>query len=91
VGAGTLARMIDVIKGTWIYKLQAGENRKETPEFISSRIKTVVYREEHSVPSILVILKDGSQRLDHPAEFNMKELEALTHWAENLRNSTNPG
>lgn len=79
--------MIDVLKGTWIYKLQAGENRKPRAEFKAQDIKEVVYEEIGLKITILITLKDGTQRLDHPHDLNMKELEALTTWAENLKNN----
>lgn len=77
--------MIDVLKGTWIYKLQEKEDRDEAPEFTLQNIKEVVYQEDRNVPSILITFKDGATRLTHPAELNMRELEALTTWAENRR------
>lgn len=82
--------MIDVLKGTWIYKLHSREDRNEAPEFQVSDLKEVVYEEEQNVPTILFTLKDGTQRLAHPHELNMKELEALTTWAENLKGSQKP-
>lgn len=82
--------MIEVLKQTWVYKLHSGEDRKESPEFKASDIKEIVYEEDRGIPSILVTMKDGTQRLDHPAELNMKELEAVTTWAENLKNPSNP-
>ncbi len=85
--APDLARMIDVLKGTWIYKLKAKEDRKSAPEFTASSIKEVIYKEENGVPSILIVTKDGARRFGHPYEFSMTELEALTSWAENLRGS----
>lgn len=80
-------RMIDVLKGTWIYKLKAGEDRNAPADFSSSEIKDVIYEEEHNIPTILIILKDGTRRVGHPAELSMLELEALTTWAENLKNN----
>lgn len=82
VNAATLARMIDILKGTWIYKLHAGENRKETAEFKVVDLKEIVYEELHQVPSLLITMKDGRQRLAHPNDLNMLEIEALTSWAE---------
>lgn len=81
--------MIDVLKGAWIYKLHAGDDRKETPEFTPEDIKEVVYEEKGMMISVLVTLKDGTQRLAHPHDLNMRELEALTTWAEN-RKGVNP-
>lgn len=80
--AATLARMIDVLKGTWVYKLHAGEDRKEVPEIKTSDLKEIVYEETHSVPSLLITMKDGRQRLTHPNDLNMLEIEAITSWAE---------
>jgi hypothetical protein len=77
--------MIEVLKQTWIYKLQAGDDKKAAPEFTSSGIKEIVYEEDRGIPSILITLKDGTQRLDHPYGLNLKELEAVTTWAENLK------
>jgi len=34
---------------------------------------------------ILITMKNGAVRLTHPHDLSMKELEALTTWAENLR------
>lgn len=79
--------MIDVLKGTWIYKLKAADDRDVQGEFGVRDIKEVVYEEERNVPSILIRLKDGTQRLSHPSELNMQELEALTTWAENFKGS----
>jgi len=88
VNAATLLRMIDVLKGTWIYKLHAGEDRKEAPEFKVADLKEIVYEELHQVPSLLVTMKDGRQRLAHPNDLNMIEIEALTSWAEDRTRKT---
>lgn len=85
MSAPSFVRMIEVLKQTWVYKLHDGENRKEAPEFISSDIKEIVYEEDRGIPSLLVTMKDGTQRFAHPAELNLKELEAVTTWAENLK------
>lgn len=82
MNAVALARMIDVLKETWIYQLQAGEDRDEKPGFRMSDLKEIAYGETNNVPGILVTLKDGTQRLAHPYEFNMQEIEILTTWAE---------
>lgn len=87
MSAPSFRRMVDVLKGAWIYKLNAKEDRKEAAEFQAVDIKEVVYEEEQNVPSILLTLKDGTQRLAHPHELNMRELEALTTWVENLKNN----
>lgn len=79
--------MIDVLKGAWIYKFNAGENRKALGEFKAADIKEAVYEEKGLVISVLITMKDGSQRLAHPHDLNMSELEALTTWAENLKNN----
>lgn len=79
--------MIDVLKGAWIYKLHAGENRKALAEFTAADIKEAVYEEKGMVIRILITMKDGAQRLAHPHDLNMSELEALTTWAENLKNN----
>lgn len=87
MGAPSFHRMIEVLKGTWIYKLKAQEDRDALADFSSAEIKEVIYEEEHNVPTILIILKDGTRRVGHPTELSMKELEALTTWAENLKNN----
>jgi hypothetical protein len=79
--------MIDVLKGAWIYKLKAGENRKASGEFTAADIKEAVYEEKGLVITVLITLKDGAVRLAHPHDLNMRELEALTTWAENLKNN----
>lgn len=90
MSAPSFVRMVEVLKQTWIYKLQAGDDRKEAPEFTASDIKEIVYEEDRGIPSVLVTLKDGTQRLAHPYELNLKELEAVTTWAENLKKPINP-
>lgn len=85
MNSATLARMIDVLKGTWVYKLHAGEDRKETPEFQIKDLKEIIYEELRSVPSLLITMTDGRQRLAHPNDLNMLEIEALTTWAEDRR------
>jgi len=83
VRAADLARMVDVLKGTWIYKLKAKEDRESSPAFTASSIKDVVFQEDQGVPFLLIVAKDGIRRFGHPAEFSMTELEAITSWAEN--------
>jgi len=85
VSAPSLHRMIEVLKGTWIYKFKSGEDRKAHGEFTAADIKEAVYEEKGMVINVLITMKDGSQRLAHPHDLSMKELEALTTWAENLR------
>lgn len=82
--------MIEILKETWVHKLRIREDRKEHPQFAASDIKEIVYEEDRGIPSVLITLKDGTQRLAHPAELNMKELEAVTTWAENLKKPNNP-
>jgi len=84
VKAADVIRMIDVLKSTWIYKLRSKEERYDA-DFTFSDIKDVIYEEDCNVPTILVILNDGTRRVGHPTEYRMAELEALTTWAENLR------
>lgn len=84
MGYSKVNRLIDVLKQTWISKLASGEDREETPRFTAADIKDVVYQEEHNVPSIIFTLKDDTQGLVYTNELNMKELEALAYWAENL-------
>jgi hypothetical protein len=80
--------MIDVLKGTWVYKLHASEDRKETAEFKAEDLKEIVYEETRQVPSLLITMKDGRQRLSHPNDLNMLEIEAITSWAEDRSRKT---
>ncbi len=87
MNAATVARMIEVLKATWVYKLKSKEDRQAEADFSASSIKDVIYEEDHGFPTILVILKDGTRRVGHPAEMTMTELEALTSWAENHKSN----
>lgn len=90
MSAPSFVRMIEVLKGTWIYKLNAGDDRKASPEFTAADIKEAVYEERGMVIRVLITMKDGAQRLAHPHDLNMRELEALTTWAENLKGRQKP-
>lgn len=83
--APSFHRMIEVLKGTWIYKFKAGKSRTAAGEFTAMDIKEVIFEEQGMVIRILITMKDGAVRVVHPDELNMRELEALTTWAENLR------
>lgn len=85
MNASSLARMVDVLKGTWIYKFKAGDNKKALGTFTTADIQEAVYEEKGMTIRILITMKNGAVRLAHPHDLSMKELEALTTWAENLR------